>query len=240
MLFASRLSAGTLLLALGSLALLSRPVHAQGLVLDQSNVVSSANAQDDYGITGTTFIQSLAETFTVGVAGKLSQVGFQVYHNTNATGALIFQILSTSGGNPNPDSIAPLFQTTVPLASTPTINSPEVPFTLIDVSAAGIIVTPGQVLTIALKNPTGSAIPPWTLWRSGPATYTGGALYIQQQSDAPNWRALVNNGTVQDLGFQTFVTAAVPEPGSVALLVGMGVSGAGFLARRRKQVRKAA
>ena len=118
---------------------------------------SSANTQFDYAITGTTFIQALAETFTVGVAGKLSQVGFQVYHNTNATGALIFQILSTSGGNPNPDSIAPLFQTTVPLASTPTTANPEVPFTLVDVSAAGIIVTPGQVLTIALKNPTGSA-----------------------------------------------------------------------------------
>jgi hypothetical protein len=36
------------------------------------------------------------------------------------------------------------------------------------------------------------------------------------------------------------VTAAVPEPGSVAFFVGMGLSGAGFLARRRKNARKAA
>jgi hypothetical protein len=35
-------------------------------------------------------------------------------------------------------------------------------------------------------------------------------------------------------------TAAVPEPGSVALLIGMGFSGAGFLARRRKNAHKAA
>jgi len=32
--------------------------------------------------------------------------------------------------------------------------------------------------------------------------------------------------------------AATPEPGSVALLVGMGISGAGLLTRRRKQAAK--
>ena len=37
----------------------------------------------------------------------------------------------------------------------------------------------------------------------------------------------------------SYVTpAAVPEPGSVALLAGMGLSGAGFLARRRKNARQ--
>lgn len=36
-------------------------------------------------------------------------------------------------------------------------------------------------------------------------------------------------------GFVATSAAAVPEPGSVALMVGMGLSGAGFLARRRKQ-----
>ena len=34
--------------------------------------------------------------------------------------------------------------------------------------------------------------------------------------------------------------AAVPEPGSVALLVGLGITGAGFLARRRKNAHKVA
>lgn len=48
-----------------------------------------------------------------------------------------------------------------------------------------------------------------------------------------------------DVDFGSFTAtnvnaAAVPEPGSVALLVGLGISGAGFLARRRKQARKAA
>jgi hypothetical protein len=45
-----------------------------------------------------------------------------------------------------------------------------------------------------------------------------------------------------DVQFDNVVVnaAAVPEPGSIALLVGMGLSSAGFLARRRKQARKAA
>ena len=37
-----------------------------------------------------------------------------------------------------------------------------------------------------------------------------------------------------------FTITATPEPGSIALLVGMGVSGAGFLARRRHSARRAA
>jgi hypothetical protein len=36
-----------------------------------------------------------------------------------------------------------------------------------------------------------------------------------------------------------FSSSAVPEPGSIALLAGMGLSGAGFLARRRKNARQA-
>ncbi len=39
-------------------------------------------------------------------------------------------------------------------------------------------------------------------------------------------------------GFR-FGVAAVPEPGSVALLVGLSASGAGFLARRRRRMRQA-
>ena len=45
-----------------------------------------------------------------------------------------------------------------------------------------------------------------------------------------------------DYTFQTFYTptSSVPEPGTLALLAGMGLSGAGFLARRRKNARQAA
>ena len=40
--------------------------------------------------------------------------------------------------------------------------------------------------------------------------------------------------------FNVVTPAAVPEPDSIALLAGMGLSGAGFLVRRRKTARKSA
>ena len=49
-----------------------------------------------------------------------------------------------------------------------------------------------------------------------------------------------NSGGVTGLQFNATATAsatstAVPEPGSIALLVGLGVTGAGFLARKRRK-----
>lgn len=55
-----------------------------------------------------------------------------------------------------------------------------------------------------------------------PSFTTGGTFPAQ----------FINSFTASSTG--TFSTSAVPEPGSVALLVGMGVTGASFLARRRR------
>ena len=46
--------------------------------------------------------------------------------------------------------------------------------------------------------------------------------------------------TFDNIAFGGAAPMSTPEPGSVALLAGMGLSGAGFLARRRKNARKAA
>ena len=51
---------------------------------------------------------------------------------------------------------------------------------------------------------------------------------------------LTASGAQYNILGATYGPAAVPEPGSVALVVGLGISGAGFLARRRKQARPAA
>jgi hypothetical protein len=64
---------------------------------------------------------------------------------------------------------------------------------------------------------------------NGGITYSLTGKVLSLSSDV-----FISNG-----GTYTAVFKAVPEPGSVALLVGMGLSGAGFLARR-KTVRKAA
>lgn len=45
---------------------------------------------------------------------------------------------------------------------------------------------------------------------------------------------------IDDISVIQSAPLSTPEPGSIALLAGMGLSGAGFLARRRKNARKAA
>lgn len=57
----------------------------------------------------------------------------------------------------------------------------------------------------------------------------------------------LTNGSYDGWTFSAFgvtpipiTPAAVPEPGSLAMFVGLGISGVGFLSRRRKQARKAA
>ena len=45
------------------------------------------------------------------------------------------------------------------------------------------------------------------------------------------------NTNATNQGTLTLTPAATPEPGSIAMLVGMGLSGAGFLIRRRKNAR---
>jgi hypothetical protein len=185
-----------------------------GAVLDQSFVRSTFSA--DYTIYSQA---SISQTFTVGLGGLLSQVDLQIYKTTGATGDLTFEILATSGGVPVPDSTSPLFQTVITLSSLPTIDDPNlnVPLTSVDVSSAGISVTPGEVLGLALRSPKGSGSPPWTPWRSGPDQYSPGAEYIEQNG-ATTWSPLLFIGQGQDGGFQTWVSS-VPEPSSIALLL---------------------
>src|SRR4051794_21557560 len=115
------------LAALPALALTAATARAD--MLDQSYVVP--NFQGDFTIYSGA---SYAQTFTAGLAGQLSRVGFQVYKTTGATGDLTLEIRSTSGGVPAPEGTAPLFSTIVPIASLPTIDDPsnDVPITLVD------------------------------------------------------------------------------------------------------------
>ncbi len=61
-------------------------------------------------------------TFTVGLAGILSQVNLEIYQSTNTTVAPTFEILGTTGGVP--DNTKVLYQTTIPLSAIPTFDTP--------------------------------------------------------------------------------------------------------------------
>ena len=73
-------------------------------------------------------------------------------------------------------------------------------------------------------------------------TYFGPNVNSQTISNAlpQNYNASSTAGSLAFNFAATSSPAAVPEPGSLALLAGMGLTGAGFLARRRKNACKAA
>jgi hypothetical protein len=189
------------------------------LILDQSHVVPTF--QGDFAVIT---VQSVAQTFTVGVAGELAQVDLQIYKNTGTIGDLVFSIRTTIGGVPNPDDSQSLFQTIIPLSAIPTIDNPflPVPLTSIDVSSAGIAVTPGDVLALSLSR-MGVGSPPWVLWRQSlDGTYPGGSTFTRASPLAPWTPAFGGNA---DGGFQTFVSVGgvVPEPSSLILCLLGGI-----------------
>lgn len=83
----------------------------------------------------------------------------------------------------------------------------------------------------------------FTLGANGSGVMAGGmndALYINGVGTGGIFKS--NNGIINTSGGNgeivlSYTVVAVPEPGSVALLVGMGISGAGFLVRRRRRSR---
>ncbi|WP_435021877.1 PEP-CTERM sorting domain-containing protein [Tundrisphaera sp. TA3] len=210
------------------LALAASAPGKADFVLDQSNVITSRTF--DIAVVST---QSVAQTFTVGVQGILARVDLQIAQSQGTTGDLLFSIRTTAGGAPNPDEVQSLFQVTIPLSSVPFDNSGIDPFTSIDISSAGIAVTPGQVLALSLSR-TGPGTPPWVLWQTSAGSYSGGNIYTRSGT-AGAWGIPPELATL-DTGFRTYVTtAAVPEPGSLALCVTAGLMGLGAVRLRRRR-----
>jgi len=211
---------------------LARP-SAAGPVLDQSHFVPAPASL--YAIVST---QSLAQTFTAGLAGQLAEVDMQLAKSAGATGDLTFTIRTTTNGLPNPDDGQSLYTQTIALSSLPTNDDPftQVPLTAFDVSSAHINVTPGEVLALALSR-TGPGTPPWATWQSssdlGSNAYSRGAQY-QRSSSSSDWTLLTVGTVGQDAGFQTFVSS-VPEPSTFALgsIGAAGLAGYGWRKRRR-------
>jgi hypothetical protein len=150
-----------------------------------------------------------AETFTVGVAGTLSEIDIFLSATTTFTG---FNILSTSAGVPTTTVL-----TTGTLSSS---SSTEADFT------TSLPVTVGEVL--AIEPVTSGEQDEWRAISSN--TYAGGGDFFI------NPHAGVNDFTSSGSGdnFQTFVTtaAAVPEPASL-LLLGSAMAGMAALRRGR-------
>lgn len=179
-------------------AMLAPAVAQAGLVVDQ-NYDPSFNAEDGFASSPTSNFQR-AETFTVGIAGTLAEVG--IYTSSASTTFSGIDILSTSGGTP----------TLTVLASGTYVSTNSDGLAMFDVS---LPVTVGEVLGL---EPFVSSAGNWET--RSPGTYVGGQDFFMNQSIFGD--QFLSDGNSD--GFVTYVntggSSSVPEPASFALLGG--------------------
>lgn len=160
-----------------------------------------------------------AQTFNSGISGQLRQIDVFVHtFNGVPPDDLRVRILGISpSGKPDiDDEIARVVLLPVQVASEPGT------FLSIDLRAFDIQVEVGTSLAIALD--TGSVLRPGYSWLArGDNPYKGGNLFISHNSGA-TFLASGQTPGVGDVGFRTFV--GVPEPGTLALLLGATCSAA--------------
>jgi hypothetical protein len=213
------LGATLLLLNLGTSA-----VRA-GSVLDQQLNPADYSPDDEVsaGFGGT---QNLAQTFTVGITGTLTEVDVSVerFNFDPPTGTLYLQIRGTTGGVPNADPSyllqASVSESTLPLA-------PNFGFVSFDVSSAGLQVTQGEQLAIVLLAPDFANPVNWIGVQGD--QYPAGGAFVEQEPDF-GWVPSPVSGA--DLGFQTFVSP-VPEPSTLVMSSLAGLAGLTIAARSR-------
>ncbi len=191
-------------------------------VLDQS-YVPSGNQVSGFGQGF-----EMAQTFTVGLSGALTQVDVQIFIPfRGASEDLYWGLHRTTTGVPNETSVLDGF---IAAAS---VGSNTASFSSIDLSAAPFMVTAGDVLAISLGK--GSTTDTFQ-WTSGPS-YSSGAAYGRSSSPAfPGFETWSPTRFTLDVGFRTFVDSAfvapIPEP-STWLLIAASLPGLVLWRRKR-------
>jgi hypothetical protein len=203
------------------LLLVISPVQGAVLSLDQQNpITSSSSAPVIYSN------QAIAQAFTVGIAGTLTQVDLALatWDTTSVDSGFTVSIYN-GGGLPDASS-APVFTQDYDYSYVPMSpdrnNARE--FTAFDVAAAGIDVSVGDELTIVVSSQlVATNATDWYLWSRGiEEGYSGGAGYVR---NAGRWFEYS-----YDLAFQTHVSA-IPIP-AAAWLFGSALAGLGWFRRK--------
>ncbi len=200
--------------------------HAQMMLeVDQTNL--TVNPDSGFAIVHN---QTIAQTFTVGLDGKLAQIDLQAWKTPGTTGSGVTLRLLTTGADGFPDtSLIPLYETVIPLSRIADFGGHlpyEPPIVSVDLLPAGLDVVSGDVLAVSLFR-VADANRPWVQWggKSGD-TYVDGYGYSSATGLSP-WTRFNNS----DTGFRTHVL--VPEPSSIVLAF-MSVLGLLAFGRRRK------
>lgn len=194
------------------------------LVVDQQNLVGGA------GI-GPTRTQTYQQGLTAGGSGLLAQVDLNILYlaccaqpaGFGATNTFLLDVYGSPPWNGAPaNAIAPLASIPVTVTQTGWLS--------IDVTAAGLVLSPGQQFAIGLRSDVY-----WDLGidSSGPYNpYGGGSLYGNGNLIQGNSQGV----GAWDLVFKTYLSDAppVPEP-ATSLFIGLGL--AALSATRRRGAR---
>jgi hypothetical protein len=212
-------------IALISMVLVSMTMSARASKLDQSFVPSAQPSLfSTVGDLGTGQKAEQAQTFTVGIGGRLTQINLDLSGDGTGNGLLLEIRRTTPNGLP---SEAPSDLLGAALSSAKGTTDPQlIPFYLGDLAPQ---VQVGETLALVLKAP-GSGTYGWLGAIGDP--YPQGNLATRGSYYNNQWTTPVGlNGP--DLGFQTYV-APVPEPTTCTFFV---VCGLGLLARSRRRGR---
>ncbi len=167
------------------------------LVLDQQQPLIDA-AENTMAVGGSSE-QKLAQTFTVGVAGKLAEVRFPI---GCADGRLVVEIQGATATG-EPDGVT-LVSTTVRASRLPSV----VPATFESIRLPRRLrVAPGDRLAIVLSNDSGSC---GVAASPDGDTYADGQGYFDARPNPPGWLPFFPLSPEDDMPFQTVVFSHGP------------------------------
>jgi MYXO-CTERM domain-containing protein len=146
-----------------------------------------------------------AQTFTVDLTGQLTRIDAYIYRTSeDVTASLHIDVRRTAAGVPLEDDGDLLASATLSASEVPTTAG----FLSIDVSAAGVTVTDGDVLALVLRSENDATTASPYMWEGAGSRnlYRQGSHFVRT-STYPTWTDLATvQATVSDLGFATVVT----------------------------------
>jgi hypothetical protein len=214
--------------------LVANLVAALPILLDQEFVPFDPSLQANIGVNNEI---DHAQTFTVGLSGRLVSAEVQVTRYSYVTEPLLFDLRTVIGGNlPSEPDAGPniLASLSIEANAVPTYddgNSPWPNFLTIDLSSFGVMVSPGQQLALTFRSddPGGPNASKWGYtWRGMVGgNYNGGNAFPRGENGG--WQDYLNGR--YDLAFRTFV--AVPEPATITVVASSAL--ALLMTRRRNR-----